>query len=108
VQRGSNIQTQVWNAFASVFKTSLAIIKLTIIGDCGGASFQPARTREKDEHFITHLHIHLSEIFENLGVVREEQGECFHQDIKVMKNITKVEHEGRLLMEFDERFPKCN
>jgi len=27
---------------------------------------------------------------------------------KVMKNITKVEHEGRLLMEFDERFPKCN
>jgi len=46
VQKGSNIQTQLWNAFASVFITSLAIRKLTIIGDCGGTSFQPARTRE--------------------------------------------------------------
>jgi|SRR6218665_562546 len=32
------------------------------------------------------LHSHLDEFPENLGDVNQEQGECFHQDIKVMEN----------------------
>ena len=34
---------------------------------------------------VHYLHSHLSEFPENLGNVSEEQGERFHQDVKVME-----------------------
>ena len=38
-----------------------------------------------------YLHSHLSEFPANIGNVSEEQGERFHQDVKVMKNVIKVD-----------------
>ena len=47
------------------------------------------------------LHSHLSYSLENLGVLSEEQGECFHKDTKTNGTIPRTiehQHDGRLLL----------
>ena len=50
------------------------------------------------------LNSHLDYFPENLGAVREEQGERFHQDIKEMErrwdtNMMGMKYDGRLLLD---------
>ena len=59
---------------------------------------------------IHYLHSHLDKFPAKLGDASEEQGERFHQDIKkIGRTLSKpkgLEHDGRLLLELDERQPR--
>ena len=54
---------------------------------------------------LHYLHSHLDMFPDNLGDVSEEQGEKFHQDIKVIRQVSRslgLAYDVRLLLEFDE------
>ena len=49
---------------------------------------------------IHYLHSHIEEFQENLGDVSEEQGERFHQDIKVMEERYQGKWDSKMMADY--------
>lgn len=79
-------QERAWNAFSNVVQNLLGNKKADnyeVIVEELLLSLQALGCRMSIK--VHCLHSHLGDFPENLGDVSEEQGECFHQDIKLME-----------------------
>lgn len=79
-------EVRAWNAFSNVVRNFLGNRKAENAGDIVEEmllSFQALGCRMSIK--IHYLHSHLAAFPENMGDMSEEQGERFHQDIKVME-----------------------
>ncbi len=80
------LEAQAWKAFASVASNFLGNKKADNYREIVEELLLSMHALKCNMSLKVHyLHSHLSEFPENLGDVSEEQGERFHQDIKVME-----------------------
>ena len=81
---------RTWKAFKDVCKNFLgnnksANYKSIVEELISAMKYLVCNMSIKVHYLHTHTHTHLDWLSENLGDVSEEQGERFHQDIKVME-----------------------
>ena len=78
-------ELNTWKAFYDVVKNFLGNIKSPNVNELVESLLQAFHNLRCDMSVKVHfLHSHLSYFPENVGAFSEEQGEKFHQDIKVM------------------------
>ena len=79
-------ELNAWKAFCNVVKNFLGNIKPPNFNELVESLLQAFYNLRCNISVKVHfLHSHLSYFLENLGAFSEEQGERFHQDIKVME-----------------------
>ena len=79
-------ELQAWKAFSDVVKNFLGNIKFQNYKELVKTLLQAFRNLQCNMSVKAHfLHSHLDYFPENLGALSEEQGERFHQDIKVIE-----------------------
>ena len=88
----NEVESAAWSAFVEVVKGFLGNHKVENYKEIVSNMLERFRTLGINMSIKVHfLHSHLDRFPENLGDVSGEQGERFHQDIKVMEE----RHQGR-------------